>query len=361
MAKYTIYGSELTASRGNEYETKSLLYLVSMHNEKKKMQYYVVDVFNDVSGMSKDGKFIVDIQSKAHKSMSPKELGKRLVTLFKNYVSEFEFNDYILVVSTLLSKKHLTNIDLNKKEYKLISLVNKEALIMCKNSLREEVQIYGIFKDMIDVYDDRKVEDMINSFVEHVHIFLADDPKYKYVKNILGNTEYDNNELFVDIFNEISKSQIFKKSYNNIENKIIHTPLDVLNFNRHLTYNQIQMLICKRIIDNDYIANNKAIPFEFVINLTSKGINRNQIEEIASNCKDEILICMFNRNNTEAFWEGFMNIFEKLKIINHDDLDDCYNYLDKNDFDKILLNNNNYYTKLYLLAMIIEGVENDKS
>lgn len=362
MTKYTIYGSESTASRGNEYETKSLLYLVSMHKESNKMVYYIIDVFNDVSGMSKDGKFIVDIQSKAHKTMSPNQLGERLVTLFKNYVSEFEFNDYILVVSTLLSKKYLRNIELNKKEFNLTSLINDNALLLCKNGLKAKVRTYVAFKGMSILEDEKKLDCLIDSFVKNVRIFLADQSKSTYIKNILGNTDYDNDELFLEIFNEISKNQIFKKSYENIENKVIDSPLDVLNFKRHLSFEQLQVLICKRIIDNDYIANRVAIPMAFVIYLTLKGISGKEIKEIASDCKDEIIVCMFNKSNNDIFWEGFMNIFLALKKMdNYDDLDYCYNFLDENDFDKVLLNNKNYYTRIYLLSMIIEGVKNDKN
>lgn len=39
-----------------------------------------------------------DIQSKGAKGNSPKAIGKELVTLFKNYMCDFDFADYILFV-----------------------------------------------------------------------------------------------------------------------------------------------------------------------------------------------------------------------------------------------------------------------
>lgn len=39
-----------------------------------------------------------DVQSKGAKGNSPKAIGKELVTLFKNYMCDFEFADYILFV-----------------------------------------------------------------------------------------------------------------------------------------------------------------------------------------------------------------------------------------------------------------------
>lgn len=36
-----------------------------------------------------------DLQSKGATGNSPKAIGKELVTLFKNYLSDFEFSDFI--------------------------------------------------------------------------------------------------------------------------------------------------------------------------------------------------------------------------------------------------------------------------
>ena len=39
-----------------------------------------------------------DIQSKGASNSSPKSLGKELVTLYKNYISDFDFESFILFV-----------------------------------------------------------------------------------------------------------------------------------------------------------------------------------------------------------------------------------------------------------------------
>ncbi|MDE6952494.1 MAG: hypothetical protein K2P09_01625 [Erysipelotrichales bacterium] len=362
MPKYKIFGSEFTASRGNEYETKSLLYLVSLHKQKKEMYYYLVDVFNDVSGMSIDGKYIVDVQSKGHKNMSPFQLGERLVTLFKNYISNFNFEDYILVVSTMLSNKHLKmGIDLNKKEYNLISTINDDALVLCKNGLKEKVASYSIIKEWIDITNEDIVDSYIDEFVRKVHIYVADKNKEDYVESILGIDNYNDKDLLLDIFDEIAKHQIFKKSKNSIEGKEVMTPIDTLRFKRHLTNDQIQLLIVKRIIDNEYIANKYAAPRDFIFYLSCHE-PKSYHDEIIDKCKDQIAVSLFNRNNRDIFWQGFMNIYFQVYELYDENrtLDEYYNLLNIEDFEKVLFKNDDYYTKLYILAMIIEGVKNDK-
>ena len=46
--------------------------------------------------MNRTAKKLWDLQSKGAKNSSPKSIGKELVTLFKNYISEIDFDAYIL-------------------------------------------------------------------------------------------------------------------------------------------------------------------------------------------------------------------------------------------------------------------------
>lgn len=50
-----------------------------------------------------------DVQSKGAKGNSPKALGKELVTLFKNFVCDFEFADYILFVGGVSNTVRINN------------------------------------------------------------------------------------------------------------------------------------------------------------------------------------------------------------------------------------------------------------
>jgi len=361
MEDYKVFGSERTLHTGNEYEVKSLLFLVSIHQQRKKLYYYFVDIFNDMSALPRDGEYIIDIQSKGDKNMSPNELGDRLITLFKNYISKFDFKDYILVVANNLVNKHLNeqpNKDTNIKHFKLIDNFNDNAIEICKESLKNKVMSYGFFKNWKEGKSESFIMQQIEEFLKEVNIFIADMEKHKYIELLLGVEGYEDTELLNGIFEEIAMHQIFKKSNANIEGEVIVEPLYALRFNRHLNYEQIQTLIIKRVIDNEYIANQNAVPrfFQHYLSTSFPFLEHNQIVE---KCKDNISISLFNTNNREPFWEGFLEIFNFVRDVNDNILDllSCYASLDKSSLIKMLVDND-YDTQLYMLAMIIEGVMN---
>ena len=95
---YIVKSSERTRKSGAETETKALLYLMNLRKDSEEIYYFIVDFFNDLTGMDAFSDKLWDIQSKGAKGNSPKAIGKELVTLFKNYMCDFEFADYILFV-----------------------------------------------------------------------------------------------------------------------------------------------------------------------------------------------------------------------------------------------------------------------
>lgn len=93
---YTVQSSEKVRKPGSDAETKAMLYLMNFHDDSNKMYYFVIDFFNDVTGMDRMARKLWDVQSKASKSGSAKTIGRELVTLYKNYICEFDFQTYIL-------------------------------------------------------------------------------------------------------------------------------------------------------------------------------------------------------------------------------------------------------------------------
>ena len=93
---YTVSSSEKLRKSGAEAETKALLYLMNFYSNSQDIHYFVIDFFNDLTGMNRTAKKLWDLQSKGAKNSSPKSIGKELVTLFKNYISEIDFDAYIL-------------------------------------------------------------------------------------------------------------------------------------------------------------------------------------------------------------------------------------------------------------------------
>lgn len=77
-----------------------------------------------------------DIQSKGAKGNSPKAIGKELVTLFKNYMYDFDFADYILFVGGV---SNTVRIDDEINSFG-IENVNFDALQKMVEGLKEETK-----------------------------------------------------------------------------------------------------------------------------------------------------------------------------------------------------------------------------
>ena len=78
---YTVCSSEKLRKSGADAETKAMLYLMNFREDSSEMNYFVVDFFNDVTGMDRMGRKLWDVQSKASKTASAKGIGRELVTL----------------------------------------------------------------------------------------------------------------------------------------------------------------------------------------------------------------------------------------------------------------------------------------
>ena len=141
-----------------------LLYLV---------KNFVVDFFNDLTGMDNMAKRLWDLQSKGAHNVGPKAIGGELVTLFKNYMSEFTFEAYILFVSSV-SGEFRTDPSLTVFG---IDNVKDSAIKLVKDGLIEE----GKKKTYIDATN--LTDENIDWFLKSV-VFVIDEgtPPSEYVK-----------------------------------------------------------------------------------------------------------------------------------------------------------------------------------
>ena len=73
----------------------------SADTPRAKVQMCIRDSFNDLTGMNNMATRLWDVQSKGNHNVGPKAIGRELVTLFKNYMSEFTFETYILFVGSV--------------------------------------------------------------------------------------------------------------------------------------------------------------------------------------------------------------------------------------------------------------------
>lgn len=79
---YTVMSSERTRASGAEHETKALLYLMNLRSDSDEIYYFVVDFFNDLTGMDRFAEELWDVQSKGAKNNSPAQIGKELDNSF---------------------------------------------------------------------------------------------------------------------------------------------------------------------------------------------------------------------------------------------------------------------------------------
>lgn len=163
---YTVKSSERLRKSGSEAETKALLYLMNFRPDSDDIYYFVVDFFNDLTGMDNMASRLWDVQSKGAHHVSPKAIGKELVTLFKNYMSPLTFEAYILfigsVTGSLRKDSSLTTFGIEN--------VKDAAIEQIKLGLHEE----GSAKEYIDSTD--LTDENINGFLRKV-FFVIDDGK----------------------------------------------------------------------------------------------------------------------------------------------------------------------------------------
>lgn len=50
---YTVKASEKTRKSGSDGETKALLYLMNFRSDSDEIHYFIVDFFNDLTGMDR--------------------------------------------------------------------------------------------------------------------------------------------------------------------------------------------------------------------------------------------------------------------------------------------------------------------
>ena len=106
---YIVRSSEKLRKPAADAETKALLYLMSFYKNSNEIYYFVIDFFNDLTGLNRIANKLWDLQSKGAKNSSPKSIGKELVTLFKNFLSEIDFEAYILFLGGVTSSFRVDN------------------------------------------------------------------------------------------------------------------------------------------------------------------------------------------------------------------------------------------------------------
>lgn len=342
---YVVKSSERLRPSGADTETKALLYLMNFRQDSNDIYYFVVDFFNDLTGMSRMSTKLWDLQSKGDKKPSPHAIGKELVTLFKNYVSDFQFDKYILflggVTGSLRKNSDIFAFD--------ISNVNEQAIEEIKKGLIEECQS-KTYIDNKDITDTN-----IDNFLNEIFFVIDHHTKGEYVKKIVKLNPAiipDETEL-VAIFNEIRDKQSAKKNSGVVEGLTIEAPDDVLAYGRHLTSMEIKMLVLNRIVNKNVMDSALPVSFLNIYNRCPEETRKNLLED----CRLDLSRALFDVNGQEIFWRLFENIYTTIIENPQESVDSIYRKLDKVIISKCI--NFDTLSLKYFISIIKDGMDYD--
>ncbi len=339
---YIISSTEKLKKPGSEMETKALLYLMNFRNDSDEIHYFIVDFFNDLTGMNNSSSKLWDIQSKGAKNNSPKSIGKELVTLYKNYVSTFEF-DYLILFLGGVSNSVLED---NTKKIFTYKDIKNNSLIKLKEGLKEEC-------DAKTYIESTKISNAkIDEFIEKVVFVIDDKQPAEYVKKIIETKIkiIPENEVLEGVFNEIRDKQSILKNSAVLDGITIQTTDESLNYYRHLTNSEIRLLVLQRVLNRNPMED--GIPFSFldILQICPHERKKDMLED----CKQTLCRALFNKNNADSFWRLFSEICDTISnnpnldtqrifaLLNKKIIENCY------DFDALA-------TK-YFIAIIKDGL-----
>ncbi len=289
---YQFCTTERNNAKANEYETKSMLYLLSYRKDSNEIDTFLIDCFNDVTGASDDVTKLWDVQSKNVKSLNPTKIGIALITLFQNYTSSIDFEHYILYMPKL---KEMYLNDETLSVYFFDNFIDKHQLKVIDGLKKEYLRRNGIDAN----------QNSINEFLKKVTFVNATEDKVEYIKNIVKfkNLVTIDDAFFIAIFNEIRDKQTKLKNID-IEGKKINCAKDALAFEKVIHKNEIDILIINRFVGVDLFSN-RMIPNLFFDEV--KDYDLDQRKDIIEDCNASISKVIFNKNNKRIFWNFFEN------------------------------------------------------
>ena len=176
---YVVKSTEQVRGIGADYETKAMLYLMSCREDSNEIYFFAIDFYNDVTGLTLHADKSWDIQSKGTKGGGPKEIGREVVTLFKNYMSDLHFDFLILflacVPANFRKDKSLTTFGIDNVSERALKSVRKGLVEECykktyiENEWITDANIDDFLKEVIFVIDDLVIAFM--SSIHHIGIF----------------------------------------------------------------------------------------------------------------------------------------------------------------------------------------------
>ncbi len=338
---YFFKNTERTREKASDYETFAALFMLGTYSRKNKVEYILIDSFNDISAANKDISEIYDIQSKGYKQISLGNIGRFLYTLLKNYQTDFPFKEFILFLETIDSKYINTDTRILhfsdfKNEYhkNIINGLYKEI------QKREKIEINDLLKKQID------------NFLRLVIFVINPSTKAEAVINLIPIKKPANSidDFYISIFNEIRDMQSAKKNIC-IENKTVNLPSEILQFEKHITKKEINTLLINRIIGVN-LFQEKNIPTSLIQYFNFIKLDMNAYEDFILDSCSELSIMFFNKNNKRNIWILFFFVIDIIDNNPNKDINDLLKMIDKVKIDRAGIS---IKTVAYLISRIKEG------
>ena len=298
-----------------------MLHLICYDDNQDGITNFAIDFFNDVTGMDRLASRLYDVQSKGSGTgIGPKGLGEDLVTLYKNYVSEFRdyFVKYILFVQKVTST---VRDDPELSEFKFADM---------KDEAQKDVRasLIKACKDKTYI-DDLKVTDTsIDTFLSSVTFVVSKPDREDYIRPLIKNnvTLSASNEDMRAIFNEIRKKQAGIKTNSKVEGVEITHPDQVFRYNRVIRRSDIVLLAISRIINTNPLEQSVPKPFASIYS----GIAEDERDEIIEKCQTDLAKQMCNVNELAPFWSLLAAIVSAIRQNPSADVETVYRLIDPN-------------------------------
>lgn len=343
---YTIRSSEKTSSSASEMETKALLHLLCKDGDKGDIVGFAIDFFNDVTGMDRNAFRLYDVQSKGTDS-GPSALGQELVTLYKNYSSEFKgfFVAQILFVRSV-TKPVLGDQMLSEFRYCDMTETAQKKL---RSSFLQACE------DKTYIDDGLLDDETVDSFLNQVVFVVAKPDKEDYIRpliktnNALGATDRDLRAIFA----EIRKKQLGIKTSSKVEGLELARPSEAFSSGRFLRRSDIELLVISRLLNRNPLKAGVPRPFELIYN----GFEEDYAEEILEGCQNDLAKQMFATTEAPAFWTLLSDIVTAIKNNPDKDVEEIYQ-----DISPSTLNGCKQMDALshqYFISIVKEGLKID--
>lgn len=338
---YKVQSSEKLRKAGADFETKAMLYLLNFRQDSSEINYFVVDFFNDVTGMDRMARKLWDVQSKALKTGSAKTIGRELVTLYKNYVSDFNFFTYIIFLGGVPDS---FRIDANQNVFQSKNITSK-ALKSVILGLKEECE------EKEYITSEQTTEESLQAFLKLVWFVVDNKEPAEYIKAIISNHPkiVPKDSELIAIFNEIRNKQSEKKN-TLVEGVVIEHIDDVLSYGRHLTTSEIRLLVLQRIINNNPLE--RGIPYPF-LEVVSKYPEENR-QLMIEQCQRSLCMALFNNSAAQGFWKLFEEIYTLIMKYPDKKIDFIFQKIDYSIIEECP--NFDVLSLKYFIAKIKEGI-----